>query len=229
VRAQQVEVLGASIRPTELQELVLAERRRTPFLFLRGREAGLWVITLDRERMVLGRSPDTDVEIDWDPRVSGIHAYLERRGGRWVLEDDGLSRNGTFVGGERLQGQRTLRDGDVVLVGSTKLGFRDPGPSNVVATVVTGNVQAPPVSEAQRRVLVELCRPIASEGRAVPATNQEIAERLVLSLPAVKSHLRVLFERFKLEELPQNQKRVRLAEQALDSGVVRAVDLLRPP
>jgi hypothetical protein len=227
VRAQQVEVLGASIRPTELQELLIAERRRAPFLFLRDHEARLLVIPLDRERFAVGRAPDTDVEIAWDPRVSGIHAYLERRGGRWVLEDDGLSRNGTFVGGERLHGQRTLRDGDVVLVGSTKLGFRDPGPSNLVATVVTGSSQAPPVSQAQRRVLVELCRPMASEGRTVPATNQEIAERLVLSLPAVKSHLRVLFERFSLEELPQNQKRVRLAEQALDSGVVRAVDLLR--
>jgi pSer/pThr/pTyr-binding forkhead associated (FHA) protein len=227
VRAQQVEVLGASIRPSEVQELVIAERTRSPFLFLRDREARLWVIPLERERLVLGRAPDTDVEIAWDPRVSGIHAYLERRGGRWVLEDDGLSRNGTFVGGERLHGQRTLRDGDVVLTGSTKLGFRDPGPSNVVATVVSGSVEAPPVSEAQRRVLVELCRPMASEGRAVPATNQEIAERLVLSLPAVKSHLRILFERFSLGDLPQNQKRVRLAELALDSGVVRAVDLLR--
>jgi hypothetical protein len=227
VRAQQVEVLGASVRPSELQELVLAERRRTPFLFLRDGEDRLRVIELERERLVLGRAPDADVEIAWDPRVSGIHASFERRGGRWVLEDDGLSRNGTFVGGERLHGQRILRDGDVVLVGSTKLGFRDAGPTNVVATIVTGSVQAPAVSEAQRRVLVELCRPMASEGRTVPATNQEIAERLVLSLPAVKSHLRVLFERFRLEDLPQNQKRVRLAEQALDSGVVRAVDLLR--
>jgi hypothetical protein len=226
VRAQQVEVLGALIRPTELQELVVAERLRTPFLFLRDGEERLRVIALDRERLVLGRAPGTDVEIAWDPRVSGIHAYLERRGGRWVLEDDGLSRNGTFVSGERLHGQRILRDGDVVQVGATKLGYRDPGPSNIVATVVSASVEAPPVSEAQRRVLVELCRPMASEGRTVPATNHEIAERLVLSLPAVKSHLRVLFERFRLEDLPQNQKRVQLAEQALESGVVRAVDLL---
>ena len=47
----------------------------------------------------------------------------------------------------------------------------------------------------------------------------------MLSLPAVKSHLRVLFERFGIEKLPQNEKRVRLAEQALAGGVVRASDL----
>lgn len=227
MRAQQVEVLGASIRPSELQQLVHAERRAVAFLFLRDSEQQLRLIALSSERLVLGRAPDTDVEIGWDPRVSGIHAYLERRGGRWVLEDDGLSRNGTFVGGDRLHGQRILRDGDVICVGSTKLGFRDPGPSNIVATVVASGANAPTVSDAQRRVLVELCRPIASEGRSVPATNQEIANRLVLSLPAVKSHMRVLFERFALEELPQNEKRVRLAEHALDSGIVRAADLLR--
>jgi hypothetical protein len=227
VRAQQVEVLGSPIRPAELQDLVLAERRRRPFLFMRDAEEHLRVIALDGERVVLGRAPDSDLEIAWDPQVSGIHAYLERRGGSWVLEDDGLSRNGTFVGGERLHGQRILRDGDVVLVGATKLGYRDPGPRNVVATIVSSGRQLPPVSEAQRRVLVELCRPLASEGRPTPATNQEIAERLVLSLPAVKSHLRVLFERFRLENLPQNQKRIELAEQALEGGIVRAVDLLR--
>jgi len=227
VRAQQVEILGASIRPAELKELVVAERRGLPFLFLRDGGEALLVIALNGERLVLGRAPDSDVEIAWDPRVSGIHAYLERRGGRWVLEDDGLSRNGTFVGGERLRGQRILRDGDVVMVGGTKLGYRDPGPSEIVATVVGADLDAPQVSEAQRRVLIELCRPMASEGRLMPATNQEIAERLVLSLPAIKSHLRVLFERFNLEDLPQNQKRSQLAERALATGVVHAADLLR--
>jgi hypothetical protein len=227
VRAQQVDVLGAAVRPVELQKLVVAERQRMPFLFLRDGEAALRVVPLEGERLVVGRAPDSDLEIGWDLRVSGIHAYLERRGGRWVLEDDGLSRNGTFVGGERLQGQRILRDGDVIEVGGTRIGFRDPGPSQVVATVVTSAVNAPPVSDAQRRVLVELCRPIAAEGRTTPATNQEIAERLVLSLASVKSHLRVLFERFGLDQLPQNQKRTLLAEQALEGGSVRASDLLR--
>jgi len=228
VRAQRLEVLGSSIRPAELQELVAAERRRVPFLFLRDGQQRLRVIALDRERLLLGRAPESDVEIAWDPRVSGVHAHLERRGGRWVLEDDGLSRNGTFVGGERLRGQRILSDGDVVVVGATRLGYRDPAPRGVVATVVSSAAgEAPPVSEAQRRVLVELCRPLAGEGRATPATNQEIAERLTLSLPAVKSHLRALFERFGLEELPQNQKRIELAERALQGGVVRAAELLR--
>jgi hypothetical protein len=131
-----------------------------------------------------------------------------------------MSRNGTFVNGARIRGQRTLRDGDVIQVGDTLLGLRDPGP-RVAATVTVPTVKAPEVSPAQRRVLVALCRPLA-EGSAAPATNEQIVGELVLSLPAVKGHLRVLFARFGLDGVPQNQKRRLLAERALAGGVVSA-------
>jgi hypothetical protein len=224
VRAQDRAVMG-HMHPTELQALIVAERRGTPFLYLRDGEGAQLVMALEAERLLLGRAPGSDLEIAWDPRVSGVHAYLERRGARWVIEDDGLSRNGTLVGGERLHGQRTLRDGDVIQMGDTLLGFRDPGAEPVVATVATPTVASPDVSEAQRKVLVALCRPLASGERSMPATNDEIARELVLSLAAIKSHMRALFERFGLEDLPQNEKRVRLAERALAGGVVGASDL----
>lgn len=215
------------MRPAELQELIAAERVGRPFLYLRAGDDGrLVIVPLAAERLVLGRAPGSDLAVAWDPRVSGVHAYLERRGARWMIEDDGLSRNGTFVGGERLHGQRALRDGDLIQVGDTRIGFRDPEPVPVVETVAAPTVAAPEVSDAQRRVLVALCRPLADGRRATPATNEEVAQELVLSLAAIKSHLRVLFERFGLEHLPQNEKRVRLAEQALATGTVRADELI---
>jgi DNA-binding CsgD family transcriptional regulator len=81
------------------------------------------------------------------------------------------------------------------------------------------------VSEAQKRVLVALCRPLGAGGRGAAATNEEIARELVLSVSAVKGHLRVLFARFGLDSAAQNQKRSLLAERALASGVVSARDL----
>jgi hypothetical protein len=42
---------------------------------------------------------------------------------------------------------------------------------------------------------------------------------------AVKAHLRVLFERFGLQDLPQNQKRASLAATVLLNGVVKAHEL----
>ena len=44
-------------------------------------------------------------------------------------------------------------------------------------------------------------------------------------MDAVKAHLRTLFEKFEVGELPQNQKRIRLAELALRSGVISPRDL----
>jgi hypothetical protein len=224
VRAQQKAVLGATVSPSELQQLVRAERLRVPFLFLRDGEGTQRLVRLDEDRLVLGRMPGSDLEIAWDPRVSGVHAYLERRGVAWVLDDDGLSRNGTFVNGERLRGQRTLRDGDVISVGDTTLGYRQPDVTPVNATVTVPTAAPPEVSDAQRRVLVALCRPLTLRESVAPATNERISEELFLSLSAVKGHLRVLFGRFGLDDAPQNQKRLLLAERALQSMAVRPSD-----
>ena len=218
-------MLGTVVSPTELQTLIHAARRGAPFLFLRDDGGDQRVVWLEADRFVLGRAPGSDLEIAWDPRVSGVHAYFERRGPRWVIEDDGLSRNGTLVNGERLRGQRTLRDGDVIGVGDTVIGFRHPEPEPVLATISVPTVAAPAISEAQRRVLVALCRPLAEQESAAPATNEQIAAELVLSLSAVKGHLRVLFTRFGLEDAPQNQKRLLLAERALTTSVVGPDDL----
>jgi hypothetical protein len=48
-------------------------------------------------------------------------------------------------------------------------------------------------------------------------------------LSAVKGHLRVLFARFGLDNAPQNQKRLLLAERAVAVGVVNAADYERDP
>jgi DNA-binding CsgD family transcriptional regulator len=82
------------------------------------------------------------------------------------------------------------------------------------------------LSDSQRRVLVALCRPFKeSSGYVTPATNQQIADELFLSVDAIKTHLRALFAKFGIEALPQNQKRARLVELALKSGVVTVREL----
>jgi pSer/pThr/pTyr-binding forkhead associated (FHA) protein len=220
-------VLGGETKPAELRELILAEREGQPFLFLRDGSGALQTVALGADRVLLGRSPQSDIEVSWDPRVSAVHASLERRGARWVIDDDGLSRNGTFIAGERVRGQRTLHDGDVIQVGDTLLGFRDPASDQVLATVTMVSLAPPEVSPAQRRILLALCRPLADTSRSTPATNEEIARELTLTVAAVKSHLRVLFDRFELDQLPQNEKRARLAERAIATGVVRFSELRR--
>jgi hypothetical protein len=45
-----------------------------------------------------------------------------------------------------------------------------------------------------------------------------------LSVDAVKAHLRILFDRFGLGELPQNEKRTRLVSIVLSSGALAPHD-----
>ena len=58
-----------------------------------------------------------------DPMVSGRHAVVRRAQGHWVVADEG-SRNGTLVNGQPIREQR-LVDGDVIVVGSVGMVFRD--------------------------------------------------------------------------------------------------------
>jgi FHA domain-containing protein/regulatory LuxR family protein len=215
--------------PQELKAQLEANRRGKPYLLLRDAEGEQVLLPLPSEwrPMTVGRSPDCDVCLAWDAKVSRVHAQLERLGGDWTVEDDGLSRNGTFVNGERLTGRRRLSDGDTVRFGSTTVTFRSPQTDSQGHTAVAS--QSPTsvdLSTTQRRVLVSLCRPYKDGGSfATPATNQQIAEELFLSVDAVKTHLRVLFAKFGIEALPQNQKRMRLVERAFYSGVISERDL----
>ena len=77
------------------------------------------------------------------------------------------------------------------------------------------------VTPAQRQVLTALCRPLLADPSALPAANDDIAAELVLSVDAVKGHLRQLFARFGLTDLPPTHKRIRLAQEAMRQGLVR--------
>ncbi len=203
-----------------------AEREGAPFLAYRDAAGELRLRPLrDLERATLGRSEHNEVSLAWDQEVSRTHAQLEHVGGDWTLVDDGLSRNGSFVNGERVRGRRRLDDGDIVRLGRTSLLFRAPGPG-IESTAVADAAALVRLSDAERRVLVALCRPLATPGQtAVPASNREIADELQLSLDGVKTQIRSLFAKLAIEDLPQYRKRTELAQRALDVGLVTRRDL----
>jgi pSer/pThr/pTyr-binding forkhead associated (FHA) protein len=166
------------------------------------------------------------VSLPWDTEVSRLHAELECIAGEWTVSDYGLSRNGTYVNGSRVSGRHRLRDGDVIRVGQTSIAYKRPATEDSQPTQIAGErLTLGDLPPTQRQVLVALARPYKHDEFAVPATNQEIAGELHLSVDAVKSHLRSLFQRFGIEHLPQNQKRSRLVAEALQSGVLATRDL----
>jgi adenylate cyclase len=83
----------------------------------------------------LGRHPTNSIQL-LDKIVSKEHCIIERRGPQLILRDLG-SLNGTYVNGERVNGERPLRNGDDIALGSTRARVEDPppaaGPSTPIA------------------------------------------------------------------------------------------------
>jgi hypothetical protein len=213
--------------PVELKARLAAERRGVPFLLYRDEAGRQVIVALDANaaRVAIGRRSDNDIALGWDAEVSRVHAQLEPVGGDWALIDDGLSRNGSYVNGQRIAGRRRLRDGDRLCFGETPMLFCAPTREGSLSTAAVGlGGSAIALTGVQRAVLVALCRPMKDSAYAPPATNREIAEEVHLSVDAVKAHLRLIFERLGLEDVPQNQKRARLAALALVNGLVRQHD-----
>jgi pSer/pThr/pTyr-binding forkhead associated (FHA) protein len=212
--------------PAELKERQEAARSGIPFLVLRDGEGRQRITVLSGARVTIGRRPENDIALSWDERASRLHAEVEHVGGEWVVADDGLSTNGTWVGDTRLVGRRRLRDGDVVRIGDTLIAFCAPAGPVESTALGGGDASGVQISPAQRRVLVALCRPLLLGGAyAAPPGNAQLADELYLSLNSVKSHLKALIDAFGLDELPPGEKRAALVARAVQLGVVTGRDV----
>ena len=81
-----------------------------------------WVsgrVKLDEGQHVIGRDPNVEIYLD-APKVSRRHARITIAAGRATIEDLG-SKNGTFVGDQRVDRSGAIGDGDVITIGSVKL------------------------------------------------------------------------------------------------------------
>jgi pSer/pThr/pTyr-binding forkhead associated (FHA) protein len=217
-----------SLSAPELKRLLATERSGEAFLAFRDGQGQLSLRpagVVEARVVTLGRRAEMDLSLPWDSEVSGLHAELHRVGPEWTIVDDGLSTNGTYVNGQRISGRQRLRDGDRIRIGRTVLVYRAAQATLVQETVAAADRPEVQLTDTQRRVLIALCRPYREASFATPATNQEIAAEVFLSVDAVKMHLRTLFGKFQLAELPQNQKRATLVERALQFGVISHRDL----
>jgi uncharacterized RDD family membrane protein YckC len=77
---------------------------------------------LSRSLVSIGRDPSNDVVLP-DAMVSRRHAVIEYRGAQYYIRDCNSS-NGSLVNGDRVS-ERSLRDGDLVAIGTARLLFRD--------------------------------------------------------------------------------------------------------
>lgn len=180
------------------------------------------VALADRALLTIGRRPEADISLPWDSEVSRLHAELLDRAAEWLIIDDGLSQNGTYVNGVRVEGRRRLVDGDLITVGRTNLTFCDPRESSTDVTLALTELQ--PIrtySEQQQHVLRSLCQPLLGDGDGVhPASDDRVAEDLGLPVGVVARELDAVAHTFGFADLPPAERRLRTALAALGSGIV---------
>jgi uncharacterized RDD family membrane protein YckC/predicted nucleic acid-binding Zn ribbon protein len=110
-------------------------------------------IPLPRTLLSIGRDPSNDLVLP-DAMVSRRHAVIEYRGNQFYLRDCNSS-NGSVVNGDRVS-ERSLRDGDLLAIGTARLLFRDdlqiedPG-AKVVQHPSVPHLQCPSCQTAYRK------------------------------------------------------------------------------
>jgi hypothetical protein len=80
-------------------------------------------IILGSSGAVIGRSRDCDVTVQ-DENVSRRHAEVRPSGGAWIVRDLG-STNGVKVNGRKISGAQSLRPGDAIEMGLSRLTFEE--------------------------------------------------------------------------------------------------------
>jgi DNA-binding CsgD family transcriptional regulator len=187
--------------------------------------AGVEVVPLEDDDVLIGRDPSGQIVLGQDPEVSRRHAVLERLPVGWGLRDLS-SRNGTVVNGERISSSRALHHRDEIQIGRSRLVFCASGGRLEVAA--TEGAQPPPaLTKRELDVLRALFLPARSgELFSEPSSTREMAEALCVSEAAVKQHLVHLYDKFGIDE--GERRRGRLANEALRRGAIRLSELRSP-
>jgi pSer/pThr/pTyr-binding forkhead associated (FHA) protein len=115
-------------RVEENTEVVEARRLGCPYLIYNDGSNRQRVMSLldDWDSITIGRGMGVDLVLAWDENVSRLHCQLERLADSWVIVDDGLSSNGTYVNGELVERRRRLTDGDELRFGGTTVVYQAP-------------------------------------------------------------------------------------------------------
>ena len=156
---------------------------------------------LDKERIILGRKPENDIQVD-NLAVSGQHAAIIT-----ILNDSFLedldSTNGTYVNGKLVK-KHALKNGDVITIGKHELKYVNdeasdeddefektmiirPGMAGHAAAAAKAEEQAPPAAEAAPAAAAAPAAP-GAEAPAADA-NLPLGKIQVLSGPGAGKEL----------------------------------------
>lgn len=127
----------------------------------------------------LGRQPSNTIQL-LDKIVSKEHCIIEQRPEGFVLRDLG-SLNGTYINGERVNGEQALRHGDDIALGTTRARFDDGSGHAVAPPSVMGQPAGPPAWQAPMSAGPQSSPGAPYSGIAAPASH--LAPQPPMGLP----------------------------------------------
>jgi serine phosphatase RsbU (regulator of sigma subunit) len=166
------------------------------------------------DRVVVGRSHDCDLVLP-DVVLSRRHAELVRTPLGWAVRDL-RSLNGTYVNGRRLEGQRALRDGDVVGVAEWRLEYREADLSALESAFLGTVARLRDVTEIATRSDLDVVG-LAQQSRVLGALTR--AADALVSAPSAETLLDALLDHL-LAAVPAQRAAVVLLEGEPAAGVV---------
>jgi serine phosphatase RsbU (regulator of sigma subunit) len=166
------------------------------------------------DRVLVGRSHECDLVLP-DVVLSRRHAELVHTPRGWAVRDL-RSLNGTHVNGTRVEGERPLRDGDVIGIAEWRLEFRDAdlAPSEGLFPGTVARLRD--VTEIATRSDMDL-QALARQSRILGALTR--AADALVSAPTAEALLDALLDNL-LEAVPAQRAAVVLLEGERDGGIV---------
>jgi adenylate cyclase len=144
-----------------------------------------------RNTNTLGRHPNNTIQL-LDKIVSKEHCILEKRDDAWILRDLG-SLNGSYVNGERVQGEKAVRHNDEIIFGTLRPGegIRARFDSLAGASLVPSqghasspaSFAAPPVSERTPPTPIAASSRASMPGRATNTAPQPFSSPIAPTAP----------------------------------------------
>lgn len=134
-------------------------------------------IELKNNDVIIGRHEDCDIVLH-DGLASGHHARLRRKGAEWTIADLN-STNGTDLNNSPLT-SATLKDGDIITIGSVKIVFSDDGSAEMpLEPTAAKKASSPaPIVEAAKTSEADLAL-VEQMSRNTDAIRQEVAKVIV--------------------------------------------------
>jgi two-component system, NtrC family, response regulator AtoC len=173
--------MGALTSPVMTQEtrtldvLALDKGESGPRAFLivsLGKETRI-VPLLEGEAITVGRARSSTIHVD-DEHISRLHSSVVRRGDDIVVTDLG-SRNGTIVGGARIERERRVLAGDVISIGPLTAVVAVAAAPAAAATPATESAPSPGthvIADPAMARVYELCRRVAATPLSVLVSGE---------------------------------------------------------